>query len=182
MTVQNSASPSPLRCLQLGLGIGVSADALARLGEIVDIIEIDPLIYEYAVTWFGLQTHADAKVFLEDAHDVIPRLAPNQYHVIMHDVFTGGLMEGSLFTKEFLGSLAKLLKPNGVLGMASLYLGWCWIEVLKRSSRMSWDRSMTPSLPLSTEPWQPSLPTSGALVTSLSMSESETLQVEHSCI
>ena len=110
----------PLRCLQLGLGIGVSANALKSHGEIVDIIELDPLIYKFAVDWFDLKVSSQAQVFLEDALKVVPNLPAESYDIIMHDIFTGGLMESSLFTLNFMSQLRRILKPDGIIGMVKI--------------------------------------------------------------
>ena len=45
--------------------------------------------------------------------------SPNhkQYDYIVHDVFTGGAEPAALFTAEFMSSLKKLLKPDGVIAI-----------------------------------------------------------------
>ena len=40
-----------------------------------------------------------------------------QYDYIVHDVFTGGAEPAALFTAEFMSSLKKLLKPDGVIAI-----------------------------------------------------------------
>jgi spermidine synthase len=104
--------------LQIGLGVGITASALTRQGVLVDVIELDPLVYRYASDWFNLRLNrTHSQVYLEDALLVLPRLAPSQYDFIIHDVFTGGLLESSLFSQEFLISIKRVMLPSAVLGM-----------------------------------------------------------------
>jgi spermidine synthase len=84
------------------------------------IVEIDPIVYEYAVKYFGLPANHTAVI--EDAVAYAERTAKNeaeQFDYIIHDVFTGGAEPIPLFTMEFLQSLHTLLKPNGVIAIVS---------------------------------------------------------------
>lgn len=81
-------------------------------------MEIDPIVYDYAVKYFGLP--ANHTVAIEDAVSYTARIAQDQaegFDYIIHDVFTGGAEPIPLFTLEFLQSLSTLLKPNGVVAI-----------------------------------------------------------------
>lgn len=115
-----------LRGLQIGLGVGITASALQKHGVTVDLIELDPMVFNYANEWFDLTTGIDTKpgtvktrIFLDDALHIIPALIAQDcsYDFIMHDVFTGGLLEPKLFSRSFLRQINRLMKPDGVLGM-----------------------------------------------------------------
>jgi spermidine synthase len=82
------------------------------------IVEIDPVVLEYAVKYFGLSPNhhaviADAVHYAaEVANDTTQR-----YDYIIHDVFTGGAEPIALFTDEFLRDLHAALKPDGVIAI-----------------------------------------------------------------
>lgn len=86
-------------------------------------MEIDPVIHEYAVEYFGLKENNAA--VLADAVSYTAQLveeAAQSYDYIVHDVFTGGAEPVDLFTLEFLQGLASLLKPEGVIAIVSFPL------------------------------------------------------------
>jgi hypothetical protein len=113
--------------LVVGLGIGTSPAALIAHGINTTIVEIDPVVHEFAVDYFGLpDNHTsvidDAVAF---ARREVAALAAaggaaadaGKYDYIVHDVFTGGAEPVELFTLEFLQDLHALLKPNGVIAI-----------------------------------------------------------------
>ncbi|PHH81057.1 hypothetical protein CDD82_1363 [Ophiocordyceps australis] len=104
--------------LVIGLGVGTTPSALVAHGVNTTIVEIDPVVYEFAVKYFDLREN-NAPV-LDDAVSYTAALAataPATYDYIVHDVFTGGAEPAHLFTLEFLEGLATLLKPNGVIAI-----------------------------------------------------------------
>ncbi|KAF4595856.1 spermine/spermidine synthase [Ophiocordyceps camponoti-floridani] len=106
------------RALVVGLGVGTTPSTLVTHGINTTVVEIDPVVYEFAVKYFDLKEN-NAPV-LEDAVSYTSSLsatAPQSYDYIIHDVFTGGAEPVQLFTLEFLQSLEKLLKPNGVIAI-----------------------------------------------------------------
>ncbi|RCI10193.1 hypothetical protein L249_8667 [Ophiocordyceps polyrhachis-furcata BCC 54312] len=115
------ASPLPdqeARALVVGLGVGTMPSALVTHGINTTVVEIDPVIYEFAVKYFDLKEN-NAPV-LEDAVSYTSALAaaaPESYDYIIHDVFTGGAEPVQLFTLEFIQGLHKLLKPDGVIAI-----------------------------------------------------------------
>ncbi|KAG0148691.1 hypothetical protein CROQUDRAFT_654524 [Cronartium quercuum f. sp. fusiforme G11] len=112
--------PTPARptALIIGLGIGVSARSLMRHGVQVTVVELDPVVYEYARRFFALPKPSGG-VYLEDAGGFVDRRGHTNetYDYIIHDVFTGGSVPGSLFTHGFWSSIKILLKSDGVLAV-----------------------------------------------------------------
>lgn len=110
------STTSPTRALQIGLGIGVSAKSLTKVGVAVDVVEIDPVVYDYARHYFKLPKPAN--VFIQDGHAFLRSVAnASSYDYILHDVFTGGTVPSSLFSVEALQLCKRALKPNGILAL-----------------------------------------------------------------
>ncbi|KAJ3259567.1 hypothetical protein HK103_002121 [Boothiomyces macroporosus] len=112
-----------IAALQIGLGIGVSAKTLLDSGFEVDIAEIDPVIYDYAIKYFNLpqprnSTLTFTLVFIGDGRYFVEKIASNpSYDYVLHDIFTGGYVEPSLFSVEFFTAIKRILKPDGVLAV-----------------------------------------------------------------
>lgn len=95
------------------------------------IVEIDPVVYEFAIQYFHLPSNHtsvidDAMYFVGKALAAGPE--QYSYDYIIHDVFTGGAEPVSLFTEGFLAGLRDLLKPEGVVAIVCITAG------LERSS------------------------------------------------
>ena len=81
------------------------------------IVEIDPVVYEFALNHFNLpKNHTavidDAITFVQNAKN-----EGKKYDYIVHDVFTGGAEPVPLFTQEFLQGLNSLLNDDGVIAI-----------------------------------------------------------------
>ncbi|KAH6647478.1 spermine/spermidine synthase [Truncatella angustata] len=116
--VPEKVPDSQAKALNIGLGIGTTPSALIAHGIDTTIVEIDPIVYDFAVKYFGLPANHTAAI--EDAVSYTERIAQDQaqsFDYIIHDVFTGGAEPIPLFTLEFLQSLNNLLKPNGVVAI-----------------------------------------------------------------
>lgn len=86
------------------------------------IVEIDPLVYEYAVKYFDLPEKHNAVI--ADAVTYTADLAQNneaKFDYVVHDVFTGGAEPVDLFTVEFMQNLRNILKPGGAIAIVSFY-------------------------------------------------------------
>ena len=101
------------------MGIGTTPAALMTHGIETTIVEIDPVVHEYATKHFGLPTKH--KAIIEDAVSYAARIAHTEekYDYIVNDVFTGGAEPVDLFTFEFLSDLNTILKPGGVIAIVS---------------------------------------------------------------
>ncbi|PIA16953.1 hypothetical protein COEREDRAFT_92336 [Coemansia reversa NRRL 1564] len=104
------------RALQIGLGIGVSAHSLHRQNVRVDVVEIDPAVYDAAVRFFNLPQNLNA-VHLMDGRRFIDEAPTETYDYVVHDVFTGGSVPASLFSQSAVTQLRRILKPDGILAM-----------------------------------------------------------------
>ena len=103
-----------------GLGIGTSPSAFISHGIATTIIEIDPVVHEFATKYFSLPLNHTAVIRdAIGAVDDMQNTHANNYHYIIHDVFTGGTEPISLFTKEFLTDLRHLLSSDGVIAIVS---------------------------------------------------------------
>ncbi|KAI5922417.1 S-adenosyl-L-methionine-dependent methyltransferase [Camillea tinctor] len=106
------------KALNIGLGIGTTPSALIAHGIDTTIVEIDPVVYDFAQKYFGLPSNHTAII-----QDVVSWSQLNaeslheHYDYIIHDVFTGGAEPIALFTDEFLMGLRHMLKPNGVIAI-----------------------------------------------------------------
>ncbi|KAF6830229.1 spermine spermidine synthase [Colletotrichum musicola] len=101
-----------------GLGIGTLPAALIAHGISTTIVEIDPVVHEFASKYFELPSNHTPVI--ADAVSYTAKLADDtsaRYDYIVHDVFTGGAEPVSLFTLEFLQGLSTLLKPDGVIAI-----------------------------------------------------------------
>lgn len=101
-----------------GLGIGTTPAALVAHGIETTVVEIDPVVHQFAAKYFQLPSNhtpviADAVTYT----DVLVNKTDSQFDYIVHDVFTGGAEPVPLFTLEFLQNLHTLLKPNGVVAI-----------------------------------------------------------------
>ena len=105
-----------------GLGIGTTPSALMAHGINTTIVEIDPVVYDFALRYFALpRNHVsvieDAITYVKGAQR--PGHLQERYDYIIHDVFTGGAEPAALFTTDFLTGLSHLLKPGGVIAVVS---------------------------------------------------------------
>ncbi|KAF2104463.1 S-adenosyl-L-methionine-dependent methyltransferase [Rhizodiscina lignyota] len=104
--------------LFIGLGIGTSPKAFIELGINTTIVELDPVVYDFARKYFELPPNHNA--FVQNALpfvDSFKKSQPASFDYIVHDVFTGGAEPTALFTIEFLGGLSRLLKDDGVIAI-----------------------------------------------------------------
>ncbi|KAI8902711.1 S-adenosyl-L-methionine-dependent methyltransferase [Globomyces pollinis-pini] len=107
---------SDLSALQIGLGIGVSAKTLIDSGVKVDVVELDPIVSKYAKEFFELPE--PRLTYLDDGRKYLDNLNKTEYYdFILHDVFTGGLVPGQLFTVDALKIIKSSLKTDGVLAI-----------------------------------------------------------------
>ncbi|KAL7932709.1 S-adenosyl-L-methionine-dependent methyltransferase [Trichoderma chlorosporum] len=106
------------KALVIGLGIGTAPSALVSHGIETTVVEIDPVVHEFAQKHFQLRENHPAVI--EDAIKYTTKAANETkevYDYIIHDVFTGGVEPVDLFTFEFIHNLYTLLKPDGVIAI-----------------------------------------------------------------
>ena len=103
--------------LVIGSGVGTTPSAMIAHGIETTIVEIDPVVHDFATKYFNLpKNHTrviqDVIVFAASKRNTTER-----YDYIIHDVFTGGAEPIPLFTFEFLEQLREMLKPDGVIAI-----------------------------------------------------------------
>ena len=94
---------------------------MMRHGVETHIVELDPMVYQYAKDYFGLLPNhtahiMDAVEFVKNAA-AAPKL--EQYDFIIHDVFTGRAAPAALFTMDMMQGVSKILKDDGVVAIVS---------------------------------------------------------------
>ncbi|KAG9229983.1 S-adenosyl-L-methionine-dependent methyltransferase [Amylocarpus encephaloides] len=105
------------KALVIGLGIGTTPSAFIRLGLDTTIVEIDPVVHDYATKYFALPSRHTP--ILDDAVAFASKAASEgkKYQYIVHDVFTGGAEPVDLFTLEFIQDLYDLLEDGGAIAI-----------------------------------------------------------------
>ena len=104
--------------LNIGLGVGTAPSALIQHGINTTIMELDPVVHEFALKYFSFPTNHSH--YIGDAVHAVTTAnssEANSYDYIIHDVFTGGAEPVELFTVEFLSGLHMLLKEDGVIAI-----------------------------------------------------------------
>ncbi|EKD12191.1 uncharacterized protein L3040_003391 [Drepanopeziza brunnea f. sp. 'multigermtubi'] len=115
--VEKPVPDSEAKAFVVGLGIGTTPAALMAHGIQTTIVEIDPVVHDFATKYFNLPKNhkkviADAVAY---AHEVAQ--TDEKYDYVVHDVFTGGAEPVDLFTYEFLQDLNSILKPGGSIAI-----------------------------------------------------------------
>ena len=101
--------------LIIGLGAGEIPRFLSRIGYRSDVVEIDPKVELMAVKYFDFNKEF-GKVIIDDGRRYI-RNCGKKYDLIFLDVASGGTQPWYFFTKEAFQEMAKILKPDGILGI-----------------------------------------------------------------
>lgn len=104
--------------LCIGMGVGIVANGLHRIGVKVDAVEIDPFVAKYARKYFGMtapHVHImDALRFLDGSQG---HKKDQRYDYVIHDVFTGCAVPAKLFAMSTWRAIRAALKPDGVLAV-----------------------------------------------------------------
>jgi len=98
-----------------GLGVGIASGSFTQQGVLVDVVEIDPVVADYASMYFDWPT--PHQLFIQDGRQYIKNADENKYDYVIHDVFTGGGVPPSLFSLEALHDIQRIMKPDGVLAL-----------------------------------------------------------------
>lgn len=137
MTAGLAHQPEPERILFVGLGGGTLVRALRHYypDASIDAIELDPVVVDAAVRYFGFpRDDPKIEVFVRDARVQINRLVrqERQYDLIFLDAFRGGYIPYHLTTKEFFESVQELLEPGGVV-VSNLQSGFLSYDYHRRT-------------------------------------------------
>ena len=113
--VERPVVPPVSDVLIIGLGIGEVAKGLPADRFRLTVVEIDRAVYDFARSYFGFPTPAGG-AHIEDARTYLKRPGP-RFDMIVHDVFTGGTVPPSLFTRECWLDTRSRLADDGVLAV-----------------------------------------------------------------
>jgi spermidine synthase len=112
-------NPAPTRILMIGLGGGSLPTAFAELfpDAVIDVVELDPAVFEVAKKYFAFKPSSHMRVFVQDARVWGKRAAakPERYDLILLDAYNGDYIPEHLMTREYLRETAALLTDDGVL-------------------------------------------------------------------
>ncbi|OAP56810.1 hypothetical protein AYL99_08922 [Fonsecaea erecta] len=116
--VEGTSTSPHKTALNIGLGIGTAPSALIHHGVNTTVMELDPVVHEFAIKYFNFP-HNHSYYIGDAVHAVTTANSTeaDSYDYIIHDVFTGGAEPVELFTTEFLSGLHMLLKPDGVIAI-----------------------------------------------------------------
>lgn len=102
--------------LILGVGGGTAIKYLRKyfVNTKITAVEIDPLMIDLAIKYFGLEVNSRIKVIISDASKWLSA-DDNNYNLIIVDLFEGILNPSWIRQEKYLNILKKLLSPNGVV-------------------------------------------------------------------
>lgn len=110
------------RMLLVGLGGGSIAMRFSAAGWSVDAVEIDPTVVTVAEDYFGFSDEM-ARVYEMDGRRYL-EATPETYDVIVLDAFGSSYIPFHLVTREAFRLMSSRLKPDGLLAINVITLGW----------------------------------------------------------
>ncbi len=104
------------RALVIGLGGGTFPMAARRLAPDLrlDVVDIDPLVYEVAQKYFGLVTDEHLRVIIEDGARFVARSGP-AYDLVLLDAYGESGIPPPLGSVAFFEKVKARLAPGGVV-------------------------------------------------------------------
>lgn len=82
----------------------------------IDVVEIDKLLPELAVTYFNAVPDDQTEVIIQDGVEYIAACS-KQYDLIIVDAFTGYDMAETLFSPEIINHYIRCLQPGGMIAI-----------------------------------------------------------------
>lgn len=133
-------APDNGRILIIGMGGGVVVEYYLDAGWDVDVVEIDPVVADFAREYFGLRIDP-AEILVEDGIQTLNRVEDGTYDIILADVYGAGTIPFHLVTREAYALIKRKLKPGGLLGISVIALGWegRWPDSLAQTLRTSFE-------------------------------------------
>lgn len=106
----------PVDAVHLGAAGCALARAVhaARPGSRQLAVEIDPVLADLVRHWFDLPRSPALRIRAGDARAELTRLADASADVVVRDAFAGDGTPSHLVTREFVGHVARVLRPGGV--------------------------------------------------------------------
>lgn len=112
--IPRAINPKGKECLVIGLGAGVIPMWYERQGVRVDVVDIDPLIFDVARRFFAFNVSGESVV--EDARYFLNR-TEKRYDYVILDVFNGDNTPFHVLSKEALLTVKQRMAPGAVLGI-----------------------------------------------------------------
>jgi spermidine synthase len=112
----------PGRLLLVGLGGGSVAKVFHRDGWQVETVEIDPVVSEVALEWFGLEAEETKLHHMDGRQFLIANERP--FELIILDAFGSSSIPFHLITKEAFALTKSQLATGGVLMLNLESIGW----------------------------------------------------------
>ena len=109
------------KVLVLGLGGGTLVKLFQKFypGTAIDVVDLDPGVYEMAKKYFAFKPKASTGVFIMDAYDFVLKKAraraPGGYDMIFVDCFDANYIPPKLRSRPFIQGLRNILGPGGIL-------------------------------------------------------------------
>lgn len=118
-------APVGSRILNIGLGCGFTADAIAQQPSVsrLDIAEINPVVAEGTKEFFQKENsyvleNPKTDLYIEDGAEFIRNAPNNTYDGIVIDIEEATIIYSSpLYTREYFALASKKMKPEGVLAL-----------------------------------------------------------------
>jgi spermidine synthase len=85
-----------------------------RPGSANRVLELDPVVVEVAETELGLERADDGSVVVGDARLSLGKQPTGAYDLVIGDAFGGPAVPWHLTTVEFVGEIARTLRPGGI--------------------------------------------------------------------
>jgi len=125
---------APGDLLLIGLGGGSIVKRFAREGWMVEAIEIDPVVVEFARKYFGLDPSEGVIYPMDGRQFLITQ--DKTYDVIVMDAFGSSSIPFHLVTQESFGLIAAHLKTEGIFALNIESNGWDGLIVRSLSATL----------------------------------------------
>jgi spermidine synthase len=88
--------------------------AATRPGSFSRVLELDAVVLQTAREELGLETSDDLQVLVGDARVSLEAEPTDGYDIVVGDAFAGPAVPWHLTTREFIGEIARVLRPDGI--------------------------------------------------------------------
>ncbi len=116
MPVGLAFADEPKQVLIIGLGGGTIPGFLHLHWPkmVIDVVDIDPDVIDVAKRFFGFKEDETLQAYAQDGRKFIEKSA-DRYDIVFLDAYGNDNIPYSLATREFLGSVRRILSPTGIV-------------------------------------------------------------------
>jgi spermidine synthase len=110
---------APRKILIIGLGGATVPKALNILvpNANIHIVEINPAIPPLVEKYFNYKFNETNQVFIEDGVDYVKNSSADRYDIVFIDAFSADYIPEGILTSEFMQSIKRIMRQNGVVAM-----------------------------------------------------------------